>query len=240
MAVTESLGYPKGRKHDGMKFDFIDVRRAYYHADARIEIYVQPPDGDKEKGMCGKLNRALQGTRDAAQCWEAEHLTVLTSIGFQRGTSFPCAFYHEDKSIRLVVHGDDFTALAYTNQLDWLRGQLSAKWTIKHRGRIGPAPNDDKAITILNRILEWTDEGIQYEADSRHVQFILESLEIEPNSKSFTTLGNNDHLPLDGNRLTAEQSTMFRANVARAIYLSQDRTDIQFAVKALSRSMATP
>lgn len=81
MAVTESLGYPKGRKQDGMKLDFIDVRRAYYHADARRSLYVSLHDGDKEPGMCGKLNKALQGTRDAAQCWEQEYSTVLTNIG---------------------------------------------------------------------------------------------------------------------------------------------------------------
>ena len=165
---------------------------------------------------------------------------MLTNIGFKRGKSCPCAFYHSERNIRLVVNADDFTALGYNTQLDWLKDQLSAEWTIKHRGRVGPGPNDDKTITILNRILEWTHEGIRYEAACRHVQFLLESLAIESNSKTLITPGSTDVKPLEGNRLTAEQSTMFRAHVARAIYLSQDRTDIQFAVKELSRSMATP
>ena len=40
LAVTEGVGYRSGRKKEGMKLDFIDVRRAYFHARARREIYV--------------------------------------------------------------------------------------------------------------------------------------------------------------------------------------------------------
>ena len=35
LAVTESIGFKKGDKCRGMKLDFIDVRRAYFHALAR-------------------------------------------------------------------------------------------------------------------------------------------------------------------------------------------------------------
>ena len=41
-------------------------------------------------------------------------------------------------------------------------------------------------------------------------------------------------------RLTKEQASMYRALVARGNYLSQDRSDIQFAVKELSRTMSNP
>ena len=34
LAVTESIGYKKGKREQGMKIDFIDVRRAYFHAKA--------------------------------------------------------------------------------------------------------------------------------------------------------------------------------------------------------------
>ena len=53
-----------------MKFDFIDTRRAYYHAKARRKIYIKLPEGDQEEGKCGILFKPLEGTRDAAQNWE--------------------------------------------------------------------------------------------------------------------------------------------------------------------------
>ena len=40
--------------------------------------------------------------------------------------------------------------------------------------------------------------------------------------------------------ISAQEATIFRSIVARANYLSQDRSDIRFAVKELSRRMAKP
>ena len=42
------------------------------------------------------------------------------------------------------------------------------------------------------------------------------------------------------NDLTHEEAFRFRAIVARGNYLAQDRTDVQYAVKELSRRMSTP
>ena len=70
LAVTEGIGYQSGDKRNGYRLDFIDVKRAYFHAKARREVYVKLPDEDYEPGMCAKLLKALYGTRDAAQNWE--------------------------------------------------------------------------------------------------------------------------------------------------------------------------
>ena len=47
---------------------------------------------------------------------------------------------------------------------------MSDEYDIKVRGQMGPDKTDDKAITILNRRVEWTSQEIQYEADPRHVK----------------------------------------------------------------------
>ena len=94
-----------------MKIDFIDIRRAYFYAKARRDVYVKLPPEDQEEGMCGKLNKAMYGTRDAAQNWEEEYCEALINMGFSHGQSSPCVFYHKKRNLRVVVHGDDFTAL---------------------------------------------------------------------------------------------------------------------------------
>ena len=111
MAVTESIGFNPGCKHSGMKLDFIDVRRAYFHALARREVFVKLPPEDDQPGMCGKLVKALYGTRDAAQNWEYAYIAFLEKVGFNRGKSPPCIFWHKQRNVRIVVHGDDFTVL---------------------------------------------------------------------------------------------------------------------------------
>ena len=50
----------------------MDVRRAYSHAKARRDVCVKLPEEDSEEGMCGRLLKAMYGTRDAAQNWEYE------------------------------------------------------------------------------------------------------------------------------------------------------------------------
>ena len=90
MAVTEGIGYQKGCKEKGYKLDFLDVRRAYFHARARRDVYVQLPEEDRTPGMCGKLLKAMYGTRDAAQNWEHEYLDYLELLGFVSGITTPC------------------------------------------------------------------------------------------------------------------------------------------------------
>lgn len=42
-----------------MAIDLIDVRRAYFHAKSRREIYVELCDEDAGEGMCGLFNQCM-------------------------------------------------------------------------------------------------------------------------------------------------------------------------------------
>ena len=80
-----------------MKLDFVDVRRAHSHAKARILVYVRLPEEDKQEGMCGRLKKAMYGTRDAALNWECEYTEFMVACGFVAGISTPCVFDHAEK-----------------------------------------------------------------------------------------------------------------------------------------------
>ncbi len=96
---------------------------------------------------------------------------------------------------------------------------------------------------LLNRPIQWDADGISYEADQRHVEIISRDLGLD---------GNTQTTPVPYKRQTLEQvespgpmlepraATMYRAIVARGNYLSQDRSDIKYAVKELSRGMSQP
>ena len=166
-----------------LKSDFIDIRRVYFHAKARRPVFVKLPPGEEQECMCGKLNKALYGTHEAAQNWEHEYIDFLESIGFVRGKSTPCIFRHEERLSFVVVHGDDFTVLGDEKQLDWFREQIARRFEVKFRGRLGPEEKDDKSIRILNRVVEWGPDGIRYEADQRHAEIIVRDLEVSANAK---------------------------------------------------------
>ncbi len=61
LAVTEGIGYESGRREHGMKLDFIDVRKAFFHADARIDIYI-----------CG----VAEGRRYGRKMWKTAKIIV--------------------------------------------------------------------------------------------------------------------------------------------------------------------
>ena len=131
--MTKGLGTneAKGTK---MKMEFIDIKHAYFHADAIRDVYIEFPPEDYEQGMCGKLVKSMYGIRDAAQNWEEAYSEFTTKSGFTKGVCSPCVFYHKQRDLRVVVHGDDFTILGHTNGLDWFKEEIKKIFKIKHRG----------------------------------------------------------------------------------------------------------
>ena len=109
LAMTEGVGFDRHGRWESLQLEFIDVRRAFFHADCLREVYVDLPEEDASPGMCGLLNKAMYGTRDAPQNWEFAYTEFMVSQGFKKGQSSPCLFYHEPRNLRAVVYGDDFT-----------------------------------------------------------------------------------------------------------------------------------
>ncbi len=240
LAVTDGYGRNVTKTEQGMKMDSIDIRRAFFHAPAQKAIYVQLPEEWSKPGKCGRLKKSLYGTTDAAANWEKAYSEFMVNIGFTRGKACPCLFYHSEKRIWATVHGDDFTILAMEKELEWFRKRIAERFEVKFRGRIGPATTDEKSIRILNRILTWTEDGIEYEADQRHAEIVAKAC--EGNKRNISTPGEKEEESdiMDENMMTPNEASEYRARCARANYLSQDRSDVQFATKEMSKRMANP
>ena len=174
LAVAHGVGAKEVPLSAVHKLDFIDVRRAYFHAPARRPVFVKLPTEDDEADMCGRLVKALYGTRDAAQNWEHAYVDFLETAGFTVGRASPCMFWNSARDLRAVVHGDDFTVLGPAEQLDWFRKQIAQRFEVKFRGRLGPDAHDDKSIRILNRVVHCGANCLEYEADQRHAEIIAQ------------------------------------------------------------------
>ena len=108
---------------------------------------------------------------------------------------------------------------------------------------LGPEHDQLKETKILNRIIGWKgSKGITYEVDPRHIEIIIERLGLQE-AKQVTSPGTREEgkIQQDHNEnLDDEQSSKYRALVARCNYLSPDRPDISYSVKELARNMASP
>jgi hypothetical protein len=163
-------------------------------------------------------------------------------MGFQQGRATQCIFTHEERDLDLVVHGDDFTTLGFDKNLDWFEAKFKAKFEIKIRGRLGGGVHHDKEIRILNRVARWTKSGLEYEADQRHGEILVQELGLQ-NATPAITPGTKDKKEdrTEGDKeLSPQDATRYRALAARANYLSQDRPDISFACKEICREMSKP
>ena len=112
---------------------------------------------------------------------------VHENYGLKRGIASPCVYWHQEKGVRAVMHGGDFTILGWENDLYWFRERIQEIFEVKVNGIIGPCKNDQKSMIIYNRIVEWTKQGTQYETDQRNAEIIVRDLGLRGNSKTVST-----------------------------------------------------
>ena len=95
-----------------MKLSFVDIRKAYFNGTPSRKLFVRfPPDMGQGKNRLARLDKCMNGTRDAGAIWESCYSRALASLGFEQGKASPGCFYHRDWQVAVVVHGDDPTAL---------------------------------------------------------------------------------------------------------------------------------
>ena len=115
------------------------------------------------------------------------------------------------------MHGDVFIIAGLKLEIDWFEALLEQKYELKKGGRLGPGDGDCKELTVLNRVLRWTDSGVEYEADPRQGERLLESLALDGDGcKGVATPGQKPEFEklLVDKLLSADEHTIFRAIAA--------------------------
>lgn len=105
--------------------------------------------------MCGRLNRSMHGTRDAALNWYDQYSNQLLSIGFTQGVATPCVFYNKEQGIRAFVHGDDYVGTGKLSSFKWMQDNLEKKYKLMTQV-LGPNKEHMKEGKVLNRDVEPT------------------------------------------------------------------------------------
>ena len=215
----------------------MDVSCAFLYAPIKRSVYIELPDEDpmKKLGYKGKLDKALYGTRDAPQAWAEELERALVELGFVASKLQPSVFWNREKDLRVVVHVDDLLVEGGLAELRWLRDMLKDKYKIK-----SAILEEDGELQYLGRSIRKTSQGIEWEADKKHVEILVREWDLIGCKPCHTPI-EGDLLPVgDRPEMCREEAKKFRRAAARLTYLSQDRVDLGAAANLTSRCMATP
>ena len=251
LAATDFLGMPRKNREpsspDRIQVSFIDISRAYFCAETDPDnpTYVELPPEDPDHGvLVGKLKKHMYGTRKAADGWHCEYADRLVSdLGFAVGDASACVFFNAERELRCSVHGDDITTVGSKTNLDWFKAELEKYYELKEAQRLAPGPQDHKEAVVLNRVVRWTRDGLEYEADPRQSEKLLRDFQLDGEGvKDTATPGvkaTREQLDADV-PLERAKHTPYRAVVARANYLASDRPELQYGAKEICRWMSSP
>ena len=112
-----------------------------------------------------------------------------------------------------MVHGDDLISTGTDADLQWFESILKKDFETK-TNNIGPEKDDKKELKVLNRIIRYTDEGIELEADLRHAELIVQQLGLQE-AKPLTcpAVADEPLKPHDGELLNAQYKQQYQCNI---------------------------
>ena len=98
---------------------------------------------------------------------------TVAALSFSIGKASSVVFCHPQRSLKCLVHGDDFVVSGEPVDLVWMRNELESELEINIT-ILGDGPGMSKEVKILNRKLWWHDGvGISYEAEPRRAEAII-------------------------------------------------------------------
>ena len=181
------------------------------------------------------LNRAMYGTKDAAQCFDSYCERTMDKLDHNIGVFNQCLYKHLVKDVSALRHGDDFATLATWTQIAEFKEDLSEHFLVKHIGTLGPRPQllDVCEVRFLNRVIRWVvppfgkaPERIEIEADPKHSELLIKNMVCRQPARSKHTWRTCERQFMHNQTFTS-----YRSSVMRLAYLSAVRIELQFASK---------
>ena len=102
--------------------------------------------------------------------------------------------------------------------LDWMKSEMQKRYELSEVGRLGPGAADGKEVKVLNRLVRWTEQGLEYEGDPRQSERLVLDLKLEGTKRVGTPGVKQTFEQIQQDKaLPASKHTAFRAVTARAI-----------------------
>ena len=157
---------------------------------------------------------------------------------------------HPTTGVLIVAHADDCLVLGSRADLVSLRVGLADEGYEVAGSTLGGVPGDVSELKFLGRTISLTDEGVQWSGDDKHQKSYLEKLVAEFGPESAERSSDMGMVKTPGVKrdeggevrvpLSKGQAKAYRGLAALGNYMGQDRPDIGFCCKEISKSMSDP
>ena len=191
----------------------------------------------------------IYGRQPAAAAYRQELENILlqkldrTKFCFTRGQVDACVYHCSVTGIVLVHHIDDFDVCGPAECVRELLEVQLPKFGCKLKVGDFEGLEDDIGTSseYLGREKYTVDASVITKPNDKHIENILKKLGME-NAKSCVLPGRKLDLSTAGNMefVSEKDKETYASCVGSAIYLSQDRADLKFAVKELARHLHAP
>ena len=128
------------------------------------------------------LNRAMYGTKDAAQCFDSYCELTMEKLDYIIGVFNPCLYKHLVKDVSVLRHGDDFATLATRTQSAEFKELLRKHLVVQHIATLGPRP---QLLPPFGKV----PVRIEIEADPRHSELMIKNFGLQTNNTGMNTPG---------------------------------------------------
>ena len=205
-----------------MCLSFIDIKDAFLLVPQRERILVEKPSWWWNDDGHSKYQRNAAARFFDFLCDHLQELDFENSL-------LPSLFRHKTKKVILCSHVDDLVLCGERGELEWLIEELKKRMTLRGGDVLPSADHDEQEpIRFLKGRHFFTMAGIVIRK--------LYGLEARKPRKTPDING----AVYDAKELDEKGKYKFRSAMRALLYLSQDRVDLQHAVRRLSQFMAEP
>ena len=204
-----------------MVIAFFDISRTHFDSPVRRKVAIRMQGGPSCPSGIAILNRAMYGTKDAAQCFDSYCERKMEKLDCNIGVFNPCLYKHPVKDVSVFRHGDDFPT---RTQIAEFKEDLSKHLLVKHISTLCPRPQllDVCEVRFLNRVIRWVvppfgkaPERIEIEADPRHSELLVKNSCLQTNSKGVNTPGERTRDSSCTIKLSPQDSIPFQCHATR-------------------------
>ena len=228
-----------------LEVEQMDVKTAFLHGDLEEEIYMEQPEGFKERGkenfVC-KLKKSLYGLKQAPRQWYKKFESVMGEQGYKKTTSDYYVFvqkFSDDDFIILLLYVDDMLIVGWNvSRINNLKKELSKSFAMKD---LGPA----KQILGMKIV---RDRGVKklWLSHERYIEKVLQRFNMDKAKVVSCPLAN--HFKLSSKQCPStdkEKEEMEKVPYASAVEslmyaMVCTRPDITHAVGVVSRFLSNP